>query len=246
MSSAGMVGTFNASRLATAATKTTTAALLNWSLGLRPAVHHINRPVTAETRIKPCCACWLPIQETGAKVVTRIPATAPPAVDAYISPTTHAASGLSRETAASANGKVTPHRHVAGRSAKNKRNTSNWKLIQGSRVREGLIGQYGRERASTYAVQAIAAQKRTWHRPKTHCGRFSQRAMTAPALLPIPIPSKKTASMSEKVYTVPPKRSDRWRVQITPATNAVIPVRAVDTCIEMNLRTGTAPSVAGG
>src|SRR5579864_5753578 len=71
------------------------------------------------------------------------------------------------------------------------------------------------------AVQAIAAHSSNWHHARAMRGRASPRA--EPKLLPMPIPVRNTARMSENVYVVAPNSSDRVRVQRTSAASAVSP-----------------------
>src|SRR5271165_5452810 len=78
------------------------------------------------------------------------------------------------------------------------------------------------------AVQAMAAVKSHWQAPIATCADAdaARRARNAPRLLPIPSPIRNTARIKEKVYTVPPSKSESRRVQTTSAPSADIPERA--------------------
>ena len=62
-----------------------------------------------------------------------------------------------------------------------------------------LIGQYGSELISMYALQAIAPTFSSWHQPSATRGRSMLFAMSEPRLLPMPRPMRKTARMIENV-----------------------------------------------
>ncbi len=94
---------------------------------------------------------------------------------------------------------------------------------------DGLIGQYGSDSVSMYAVQAMAAHSSIWHQPSARRGRAVRAAIDDPMLLPMPSPRRNTARISEKVYTVAPKSSESVRVQITSAPSAVRPERPIAT-----------------
>jgi hypothetical protein len=66
-------------------------------------------------------------------------------------------------------------------------------------VIDTLIGQYGNDRLSMAAVQAMAATMRNWQMPSASFGFFSVLAMNEPMLLPMPRPVRKTARMIENV-----------------------------------------------
>ena len=102
-------------------------------------------------------------------------------------------------------------------------------MNHGLEERVGLIGQYGRLRATMAAVQAMAAARHNWLQPSQKRGRGVPRAATDPALLPIPNPSRNTDRMIENVYTVAPSISESRRVQITSAPSAVSPDKAMVT-----------------
>ena len=72
-------------------------------------------------------------------------------------------------------------------------------MNQGSVEIDGLIGQYGSDCVSMYAVHAIAAQSSIWHQPSARRGRAIRPAIVEPMLLPMPRPSRKTARISENV-----------------------------------------------
>ena len=88
---------------------------------------------------------------------------------------------------------------------------------------DGLIGQYGKESLRRNAVQAIAGHSSSWHQARATRGRARPRPSTEPRLLPMPMPVRNTARMSENVYVVAPNSSDRVRVQRTSAASAVSP-----------------------
>ena len=75
---------------------------------------------------------------------------------------------------------------------------STWKVIHGLPESSGLTGQYGRDRDSVKAVQAIAPASRSWQIPSAVRGRV-EREIREPAPLPRPIPARKIARMMEKV-----------------------------------------------
>ena len=54
----------------------------------------------------------------------------------------------------------------------------------------------------------MAAASSIWQPPSAIRGRTVPRARNDPTLLPIPSPTRNTARMIEKVYTVPPSISD--------------------------------------
>src|SRR6185436_12788775 len=93
---------------------------------------------------------------------------------------------------------------VAGSTAQRLRTRSTWKVNQGLLDRIGFTGQYGMESASMNAVQPTPAAARNWQTPRATRGLAMDRAISAPALLPIPNPTKNTARITENVYTVAP------------------------------------------
>src|SRR5262245_49674084 len=116
---------------------------------------------------------------------------------------------------------------AAGSTAKSARMLSTCRLIHGSETADGLIGQYGSDRLSTYAVHAIAAHNSTGHHPSATRGLAIRDAIADPTLLPIPRPKRNTARISENVYVVAPKSRERSRVQMTSAASAVKPDNAI-------------------
>src|ERR1700687_3174705 len=88
---------------------------------------------------------------------------------------------------------------------------------------DGLIGQYGSDLLRMTAVQAMAAHSSSWHHARAMRGRASPRPSAEPRLLPMPMPVRNTARMSENVYVVAPNSSDSVRVQRTSAASAVSP-----------------------
>ena len=79
------------------------------------------------------------------------------------------------------------------------RTKSSWKLNQGLLEIAGLIGQYGSDCVSMYALHASATQISIWHQPSARRGRAMRAAMAEPRLLPMPRPSRNTARISENV-----------------------------------------------
>ena len=75
---------------------------------------------------------------------------------AYTPPTSRPGSCPFRATAASASGKLAPHKIGPGSTAQNARTKSSWKLYQMLVVIDVLIGQYGSDSNSMYALHAIA------------------------------------------------------------------------------------------
>src|SRR5437867_11806606 len=67
--------------------------------------------------------------------------------------------------------------------------------------------------------------------------------MAAPTVLPIPRPKRNTARMSENVYTVAPKMSDKILVQTTSAARAVIPEIAIVTYTVQAAGAGTITTI---
>ena len=102
-------------------------------------------------------------------------------------------------------------------------------MIHGLATADGLIGQYGSDRLMTYAVHAMEAQTPIWHQPSARRGRATRDDMAEPIVLPMPRPKRNTARISEKVYVVAPKSSERSRVQTTSAASAVKPDSAMTT-----------------
>src|SRR6266853_1903507 len=83
------------------------------------------------------------------------PAIAATVLAAYTPPTRRAGSWPRVATEASASGKLAPQRIAAGNTAKSDRTPSTCRLIHGLDVADGLIGQYGNDCASVYAVHAM-------------------------------------------------------------------------------------------
>ena len=75
----------------------------------------------------------------------------------------------------------------------------------------------------------MVAHSRSWHQPSATRGRATRRASSDPIVLPMPRPTRNTARISENVYVVAPKSSDRMRVQTTSAPSAVMPDSAIAT-----------------
>ena len=62
-----------------------------------------------------------------------------------------------------------------------------------------LIGQYGSDSSSMYALHAIAPTLSSWHQPRAMRGRSTLFAMIDPRLLPMPRPIRNTARINENV-----------------------------------------------
>ena len=90
-----------------------------------------------------CCVIWLPTTPTIASAVTTAPTIAPTVLAAYTPPTSFAESCPGTATAASASGKLAPHRIAPGSITKMARIRSSWKLKTRLVEIDGLIGQYG-------------------------------------------------------------------------------------------------------
>src|SRR3954447_26101116 len=84
---------------------------------------------------------------------------APTVFAAYTLPTSRAGSCPRPATAASASGKLAPHRMAAGNTANSARTPSTCRLIHGFCTAEGLIGQYGSDWLMTYAGHAMPTPK---------------------------------------------------------------------------------------
>ena len=71
---------------------------------------------------------------------------APTVLAAYTPPTSRPGSWPFRATAASASGKLAPHKIGPGSTAHSPRTKSSWKLYQMSIEIDALMGQYGSDR----------------------------------------------------------------------------------------------------
>src|SRR5437867_3429943 len=117
---------------------------------------------------------------------------------------------------------------VGGRMAQRQRTMSSWKMYHWLVERSGLMGQYGRESAIMYAVQAIPRVRRSWHQPSASRG-FTVRDTHDPPTLPIASPIRNTARMMENTYTVAPSIIPMRRVHTTSAPSAHAPDTAIVT-----------------
>src|SRR5215468_8327116 len=97
-----------------------------------------------------------------------------------------AASSPGLAAAASANGKLAPHRHVAGKMAHRTRMKSSWKLNHGLHASSGFIGQYGSDALIVAAAKATHSTSSNWQMPSARRGRAYVRARNDPKLLPAP------------------------------------------------------------
>ena len=91
-----------------------------------------------------------------------------------------------------------PPQHAAGKTATATRTTSSWNVIHGLGDSDGLIGQNGSARAIMNAAHATPSVNSSWLQASAVRG-LDERAMYAPALLPAPSATRKTARMIEKV-----------------------------------------------
>src|ERR1700730_18380012 len=123
-------------------------------------------------------------------------------------PTIRAGSSSLDATAARPSGKLAPQRMAPGSTAKRHRVRSSWNWNHGLVEIDGLIGQYGSESLRMNAVHAMAPHSSSWHHARAMRGRESPRPSADPRLLPMPMPVRNTAMMSENVYVVAPNRSD--------------------------------------
>ena len=64
---------------------------------------------------------------------------------------------------------------------------------------EGFTGHQGSDCVHMYAAQKIAPHSSIWHQPSAMRGRSRLRASADPMLLPMPMPNRNTARISEKV-----------------------------------------------
>src|ERR1043166_3648945 len=142
--------------------------------------------------------------------------------------------------AASASGKLAPHSKVAGSSPQAQRTMSIWNVYQGLVESSGLTGQKGSDCETWNAVHATAIASSNWLQPSSARGLRAVRAASEPARLPMPSPTRNTARIIEKVYTVAPSISPSKRVQITSPPSAVAPEIAIVTY------TGQAPAAITG
>ncbi len=109
---------------------------------------------------------------------------------------------------------------------------------------DALIGQYGSDAMSMYALQAMAPTLSIWHQPRASRGRATVRAISAPRLLPIPRPMRNTPRMIENVYVLAPNSRLSSRVQITSAASAQKPESAMATNTTAASMPGATPAVA--
>ena len=101
-----------------------------------------------DTIISTCCARCDPNQYTRTRLAMTDPKIAPTVLAAYTPPTSRPGSSPRLATAASASGKLAPHRIGPGSTAQNARTKSSWKLYQMLVVIDVLMGQYGSDSIS--------------------------------------------------------------------------------------------------
>ena len=169
----------------------------------------------------------VPTAGTSSRLNANAPARAPIVLAAYTPPTSRPGSWPRDATAASASGKLAPHRQAGGKTAHRHRTKSSWNVYQGLGESSGRIGQYGSEFEIMNAVQAIAATSSHWQTPSANRADAARRVRNAPRPPPIPRPIRKTARINENVYTVPPSINDSNRVQTTSAPRADMPDRPI-------------------
>src|SRR6266404_3268898 len=114
-------------------------------------------PENRQSAIRTWCACCVPIHATSSRLAPSAPTIAPQVLAAYTLPTRTPASCPGAATAASASGKLAPHRIAAGSTAQKQRTRSSCIVYHGLVEIDGLIGQYGSESVSMKEVHAIAA-----------------------------------------------------------------------------------------
>src|SRR4051794_3004094 len=154
---------------------------------------------SADTMMITCSACDVPIQGIRMKLVINEPAMAPTVLAAYTPPASRAASCSLDATAASASGKLAPQSMAPGSTTQKQRTRSSCSVNHGVVAMYGLIGQYGSDSVSSYAAQATAAHRSSWHQPSARRGDALSRAIVAPTVLPIPSPVRNTARISANV-----------------------------------------------
>src|SRR5579872_4425882 len=116
---------------------------------------------SADTMMITCSECELPIQGTSTKLVASDPTIAPTVFAAYTAPDSLAASCSLDATAASASGKLAPHRIAPGSTTQKQRTRSSWNVYHGDVEMDGLIGQYVSDSVSMYAAHATAPHSRS-------------------------------------------------------------------------------------
>src|SRR5205085_2618153 len=82
-----------------------------------------------------------------------------------------------------------------GKTAQKHRTKSSCRLIHGFCCHVGMIGQNGIDTNNEYAVHPIDPAARNWQIPSATRGRSARRAMEEPIALPMPSPSRNTASV---------------------------------------------------
>ena len=105
---------------------------------------------------------------------------------------------------------------------------SSWKMCHGLTVSSGLMGQNGILLEIMYAVHAMPAASSAWHQPSAARGEVT-RSTHDPHRLPIARPTRNTARITEKTYTVAPSSIPSTRVQTTSAPSAPAPESAMVT-----------------
>ncbi len=167
--------------------------------------------------------CCVPTRGMSSKLAAAAPTMPPTVLAASRRPTTRPRSRPTGATAATASGKLAPHKQAAGRTAHKDRARSSWNWNAALVESAGFTGQYGRPVVSDRAAQRMAPTSSPWQTPSAARAVASDRAAAEPTALPMPRPSRNTARMSENVYTVAPSSSDSRRVHTTSAPRAVMP-----------------------
>ena len=154
---------------------------------------------TAAAAIKMRCAHSVPTAGMRMMLNATAPTIAPTVFAAYTAPTMRPESLRRGAAAASASGKLAPHRQAAGSTAHRQRARSSWNVNHGLVLSRGSTGQYGSQASMLNEAQAIAATRKNWHQPSMTSEFLPLRASSDPALLPSPSPRRNTARMIENV-----------------------------------------------
>ena len=153
----------------------------------------------AATAIKMRCAQSVPAAGIRITLKATAPAIAPTVFAAYTAPTMRPESLWCGAAAASASGKLAPHRQAAGSTAQRQRARSIWNVSHGLKLSRGSTGQYGSHASMLNAAQAMAAARSAWHQPSRTSGSLPPREAIDPAPLPRPSPNRNTARTMENV-----------------------------------------------
>src|SRR5215471_18018489 len=105
--------------------------------------------------------------------------------------------------AAIASGKLAPQSTAAGSIVNNARARSIWKLNHAD-ASDGSTGQYGSCCAAIHAPYAIVNARENWTQPSVVRALEVFRTTADPIALPMPSPTRNTATMMENAYVVAP------------------------------------------